>query len=158
MFPTYHDTYNADYQELSTAASRQNYNSAPNESLFDATPNEEGAANRESEEVSNDVGPQMGAHEMQLEDPTPSTSGAGPGERKRKREESGTCDLCSKTLTRISDVKRHKKSVHKNKEEDEFVCELCEEVGKESPYFSRRDALRRHMRNQHFVGLDEDQS
>lgn len=115
---------------------------------YGETPSEGGAANRQSEweskEFASNVGIPMGAHEMQLETPTPSTSNTvarlGGQKKRRKREESGKCDECTKDFTRKSDAKRHKKEVH---EKEEYVCELCH------IRCCRKDALQRHMEGKH---------
>lgn len=159
----FHEETYQDYQELSTA--RQNFIPPPMEPpLPGATPSEGVAANRhldsENEEVANDVGLPMEDYEMQLEGPIPSSSntGAGPGKQKnpkKKREEGGECGPCNKVFSRISDARRHKRTVHKGKRDQPIVCKLCKS---KLPPFSRTDALRRHMLNQHGMPLVEDQS
>ncbi|KAN0138788.1 hypothetical protein V8E53_003176 [Lactarius tabidus] len=130
---TYPNADNSDHQELSAAANGQNFIPTPMESqLLGETSREGGAANWRwgSAEDASEVGLPMRVHEMQVEGPTPSTStGAGPGEEKnlkRKREEGGECRPCKKTFTRISDAKRHRKTVHKKgKEVQAHVCKVC---------------------------------
>lgn len=58
----------------------------------------------------------------------------------RKKEESGSCDVCSRSFSRRSDVRRHKNTAHGK---EAHACPQCDVV------CSRKDALRRHMRDQH---------
>jgi uncharacterized Zn-finger protein len=155
---THDDAHGSDHQELSEAvASGQSF--VPGAESIEppllGETSSEGAANWqsyfESEEVASDVGLPMGDQEMQLENPTPSTSRtvAGPErQKKRKREEEGKCDECKKWFKRKSDAKRHKKAVH---EKEIFVCPWprC------NTRCSRRDALRRHMQDQHNTQLED---
>jgi len=150
------EAYGSNYQEFSEAASGQTFVSTDTDEppLLGET-SSGGAANwqspLENEEVASDVGPPMGAQEMQLENPTPSTSRtvAGPERQKRKREERGECKECELEFERKSDAKRHKQAVHDGKT---FACkrEQCNTT------CSRKDALRRHMKTQHNAQLEDD--
>jgi hypothetical protein len=78
-----------------------------------------------------------------------SSSGSGPQraeQRKpKKKEESGSCDKCHRSFSRRSDVRRHKNTAHKNTAHSEvaYECPQC------SIKCSRKDALWRHLRDQH---------
>ncbi|KAH9170654.1 hypothetical protein EDB89DRAFT_1260595 [Lactarius sanguifluus] len=103
-----------------------------------------GAANwqpiLESEDVDMDLSTRV--NELQIESPTPSTSNlaTGPGKRSRKKEESGECSQCNKVFSRKSDARRHEMAVHDG---EGYICQLCNTL------CCRRDALQRHMRDQH---------
>ncbi|KAH9973418.1 hypothetical protein BJV74DRAFT_990304 [Russula compacta] len=55
-----------------------------------------------------------GPSEVQLESSQSGGSGSRQVERRksRRKEESGVCDLCNRSFSRLSDVKRHKKTAH----------------------------------------------
>lgn len=80
--------------------------------------------------------------EVQLESSQSGGSGARQVERRRSRrkEESGVCDLCNRSFSRMSDVRRHKKTAHAK---EVHACSQCHII------CSRRDALQRHMRDYH---------
>ncbi|KAI0246957.1 hypothetical protein BJV78DRAFT_86055 [Lactifluus subvellereus] len=84
--------------------------------------------------------------EIQLESLAPAASGSDSGmqqaeqRRARKKEESGVCDLCNRWFSRRSDVRRHKNTAHAKKV---HACPQCHIV------CSRKDALQRHIRDQH---------
>jgi Zinc finger, C2H2 type len=81
--------------------------------------------------------------------PSSSSSSGGGGssgpqraeQRKpKKKEESGSCDECHRSFSRKSDVRRHKKTAHNNGAHECPQCPIkC----------SRKDALLRHIRDQH---------
>ena len=60
--------------------------------------------------------------------------------RRRRKEEGGWCDLCNRRFSRRSDVRRHKNTAHTK---EVHACPQCHII------CSRRDALQRHMRDQH---------
>ncbi|KAH9015262.1 hypothetical protein EDB83DRAFT_240122 [Lactarius deliciosus] len=98
-------------------------------------------SNLESEDVDMDLSTRV--NELQIESPTPSTSNlaTGPGKRSRKKkEEGGECSQCNKAFSRKSDARRHEITVHNG---EEYICLLC------NTPCCRKDALRRHMRDQH---------
>ena len=82
--------------------------------------------------------------EVQSLNTASSSSGSGSQwaeQRKpRKKEESGSCNLCSRSFSRRSDVRRHINTAHRN---ETHACPQCNVV------CSRKDALRRHIRDQH---------
>lgn len=82
--------------------------------------------------------------EVQSLNTASSSSGSGTQrteQRKpRKKEESGSCDVCSRSFSRRSDVRRHMNTAHGN---EVHACPQCHIV------CSRKDALRRHIRDQH---------
>ncbi|KAI9454695.1 hypothetical protein F5148DRAFT_416654 [Russula earlei] len=81
---------------------------------------------------------------VQLEIPTASGNGVesrrGGQRRHRKKEEGGFCDVCNRPFSRTSDIRRHKKTTHTK---EVHACSQCNIV------CSRRDALQRHIRDQH---------
>ena len=58
----------------------------------------------------------------------------------KKKEESGSCDECHRSFSRRSDVRRHKNTAHRN---GAHGCPQC------PIKCSRKDALLRHIRDQH---------
>lgn len=60
--------------------------------------------------------------------------------RKLFAQEDLTCHVCGETLSRPSDVKRHRETTHERRF---WICEVCNKK------FSRNDALRRHTGTQH---------
>jgi uncharacterized Zn-finger protein len=71
-----------------------------------------------------------------------SSSGSQRGEKRKpkKKEESGSCDECHRSFSRRSDARRHKITAHKK---EEYGCPQC------PIKCSRKDALLRHIRDQH---------
>ncbi len=89
-----------------------------------------------------------GPYEVQfLTTASSSSSSSGSGSQQveqrkpKKKEESGSCDKCHRSFSRISDVRRHKNTAHKKIREHK--CPLCHII------CSRKDALLRHIRDQH---------
>ena len=87
-----------------------------------------------------------GPFDAQAESPAP-TSSSGSSDplqvvprRQRKKEEGGSCDLCNRWFSRRSDVRRHKNTAHAK---EVHACPQCHMI------CSRRDALQRHIRDQH---------
>jgi len=82
--------------------------------------------------------------EVQYESATSSGSVFGSQQaekrRSRKREEGGYCDVCNRQFSRTSDIRRHKKTTHTK---EVHACSQCNII------CSRRDALQRHIRDQH---------
>ncbi len=147
------ETHNLGYLESSATAMHPSFVPTPLPTAMGIgflplgeSPSEGGDANWqsswESEEV--DLGLSMGIRELQLESPIPSTSNsaAGLGEPKkpRKKEESGVCAQCNQTFSRRSDVRRHENTAHGR---EVHACPLCNII------CSRKDALQRHIRDQH---------
>jgi len=60
--------------------------------------------------------------------------------RRRRKEEGGWCNLCNRWFSRRSDIRRHKNTAHAK---EVHACPQCHII------CSRRDALQRHMRDQH---------
>ena len=88
----------------------------------------------------------VGPPDAQGESPPP-TGGSGSFEslqavprRQRKKEEGGSCDLCNRWFSRRSDAKRHRNTAHTK---EVHACPQCHTI------CSRRDALQRHIRDQH---------
>jgi len=89
--------------------------------------------------------------DVQTESPTPSGGGGADStissgsqqveqRRRRRKEEGGSCDLCSRWFSRRSDIRRHKNTAHAK---EVHACSQCHII------CSRRDALQRHIRDQH---------
>lgn len=103
------------------------------------------------EEAAMDLSP--GPFEVQiLSTASPSSSsGGGSGSQRveqkkpKKKEESGSCDECHRSFSRRSDVRRHKNTAHRK---EEYECPLC------TIKCSRKDALLRHVRDQHQAEVD----
>jgi len=86
-----------------------------------------------------------GPSDAQAESPAPpSSNGSGSQKaehrRQRKKEEGGWCELCNRWFSRRSDVRRHKNTAHAK---EVHACPRCQII------CSRRDALHRHIRDQH---------
>lgn len=96
----------------------------------------------EGEEAAMDFSP--GPFEVQFLSTASSSSGSGSQraeQRKpKKKEESGSCDECHRSFSRRSDVRRHKNAAHKK---EAYGCPQC------PIKCSRKDALLRHIRDQH---------
>lgn len=96
----------------------------------------------ESHEV--DVDLSMQVQQLQLESPTPSTSNyaerLGMPNKSKKKEESGVCGQCGQTFSRKSDARRHENTAHGR---EVHACPMCNRI------CSRKDALQRHIRDQH---------
>jgi uncharacterized Zn-finger protein len=96
----------------------------------------------ESHEV--DGGLSMRVQQLQLESPTPSTSnhaaGLGVPNKPKKKEESGVCAHCGQQFSRKSDARRHENTAHGR---EVHACPMCNII------CSRKDALQRHIRDQH---------
>jgi len=92
------------------------------------------------------VGSLAGLYDSQAESPPPtgSTGSSDPLQavprRQRKKEEGGSCDLCNRWFSRRSDIRRHKNTAHAK---EVHACPQCHMI------CSRRDALQRHIRDQH---------
>lgn len=102
-------------------------------------------ATSESEEATVNFSP--GPFEVQFLSTASSSSGcSGSGSQQteqrkpKKKEESGSCDECHRSFSRRSDVRRHKITAHKK---EAHGCPLC------PIKCSRKDALLRHIRDQH---------
>jgi hypothetical protein len=93
------------------------------------------------------------AESSDVQDESPAPSGGGgvsstssPGShrvvqrRRRRKEEGGWCNLCNRWFSRRSDIRRHKNTAHAK---EVHACPQCHII------CSRRDALQRHMRDQH---------
>lgn len=141
----------ARYLESCAASMRQSFVSTPIEFLGPGeTQSESSATHRQSgcESEEDDVGSSMQVDEPQQESPTPSPSKGRAGVRKqkkpkpRKKEESGICGRCEMEFSRISDFKRHETAVHRR---SVHVCKFCKVP------CSRKDALQRHIRDQHEI-------
>ncbi len=141
------ETHNLGYLESSATAMHPSFVPTPLPTAMGIgflplgeSPSEGGDANWQS----SDLGLSMGIRELQLESPIPSTSNsaAGLGEPKkpRKKEESGVCAQCNQTFSRRSDVRRHENTAHGR---EVHACPLCNII------CSRKDALQRHIRDQH---------
>lgn len=87
-----------------------------------------------------------GPSDVQSQSPLPTSKSGDPESprvaprRRRKREEGGSCDLCNRWFSRRSDVRRHKNTAHTK---EVHACPQCHII------CSRRDALQRHLRDQH---------
>lgn len=101
----------------------------------------------EGEEATMDFSP----FEVQfLSTTSPGSSSSGGGgssgpqraekRKPKKKEESGSCDECHRSFSRRSDVRRHKNTAHRN---GAYRCPMC------PIKCSRKDALLRHIRDQH---------
>jgi uncharacterized C2H2 Zn-finger protein len=78
--------------------------------------------------------------DVQAESPVGTGSPQVEQRRQRKKEEPGWCDQCDRWFTRRSDVRRHKNTAHAK---EVHACPQCHII------CSRRDALQRHIRDQH---------
>lgn len=101
-------------------------------------------ASSEGEEAVMDFSP--GPSEVQFLSTASSSSCSGSGSQRaerrkpKKKEESGSCDKCHRSFSRRSDARRHKNTAHYN---EEHQCPQC------FIKCSRKDALLRHIRDQH---------
>ena len=147
------ETHSLGYQESNASASHPNCVApTPLQTMgtgflpLGEPPSGGGSANWESSWESNDVDWDLSMQVQQLElgssMPSTSDSAAGFGVQKkpRKREDSGVCTQCGQTFSRGSDARRHERTAHGR---EIHACSMCNII------CSRRDALHRHIRDQH---------